>query len=61
MSEPTVRNGDRCVVVAGTHKGKSGIVQDWKSSKTGHVIITVEQDDGVRLKTLARNVTVPSA
>ena len=58
MSEGAVSNGDRCVVVAGTHKGKSGIVRDWKTSQTGHVTITVEQEDGIRLKTLARNVTV---
>jgi len=53
-----VQNGDRCTVVAGTHTGKSGTVRDRKTSKTGHVTITVEQADGVRFKTLARNVTV---
>ena len=51
-------NGDYCTVVAGTHAGKSGTVEDRKTSKTGHVTITVRQDNGVRLKTLARNVTV---
>ena len=51
-----VRNGDYCTVVAGTHAGKSGMVEDRKTSKTGHVTITVRQDDGIRLKTLARNV-----
>ena len=58
MSGGAVSNGDRCVVIAGTHKGKAGIVQDRKTSKTGHVTITVEQDDGIRLKTLARNVAI---
>jgi len=53
-----VRDGDYCTVVSGTHAGKSGRVQDLKTSKTGHVTITVEQDSGVRLKTLARNVVV---
>jgi ribosomal protein S4E len=53
-----VREGDYCTVVNGTHAGKSGRIQDVKTSKTGHVTITVEQDDGVRLKTLARNVAV---
>ena len=53
-----VNDGDYCEVVNGTHKGKSGVVQDRKTSKTGHVTITVQQDDGVRLKTLARNVVV---
>ena len=57
MSGAGIENGDRCVVISGTHKGKSGIVQDRKTSKTGHVTITVEQDNGIRLKTLARNVT----
>ena len=52
-----VVDGDRCTVVAGTHAGKSGIVRDRNTSATGHVTITVEQDDGVRFKTLARNVS----
>lgn len=53
-----IANGDFCRVVAGSHAGKSGIVQDRNVSKTGHVTITVEQADGVRLKTLAKNVAV---
>ena len=56
--ESAVTNGERVVVVKGTHKGKAGIVQDRNISATGHVTITVEQDSGVRLKTLARNVVV---
>jgi ribosomal protein S4E len=56
-----VRDGDYCTVVGGTHAGKSGRVQDVKTSKTGHVTITVEQDDAVRLKTLAKNVVVKPA
>jgi ribosomal protein S4E len=52
-----VLNGDRCVVINGTHKGKSGIVRDRNTSATGHVTITVEQSDGTRFKTLARNVS----
>lgn len=51
-----VQDGDDCDVVAGTHKGKSGRVEDRKVSKTGHVTITVRQADGERFKTLARNV-----
>ena len=54
MSE--VANGDRCRVIAGTHAGKSGVVEDLHVSKTGQVTVTVRQDDDVRLKTLARNV-----
>lgn len=50
-------NGDHCVVVSGSHAGKSGIVRDRNTSETGHVTITVEQTDGVRFKTLARNVS----
>jgi ribosomal protein S4E len=50
-------NGDHCVVVRGTHAGKCGVVRDRKTSATGHVTITVEQTDGVRFKTLARNVS----
>ena len=52
-----ISNGDRCTVVSGTHAGKSGVVRDRKVSATGHVTITVEQADGTRFKTLARNVS----
>jgi ribosomal protein S4E len=55
---PDVNDGDRCTVVAGRHKGKSGIVEDRNISKAGHVTISVRQDDGVRFKTLAKSVTV---
>ena len=51
-----LKNGDRCTVVKGTHAGKSGKVEDLKTSTTGHVTITVRQADGDRFKTLARNV-----
>ena len=51
-------DGATCKVVGGTHAGKSGSVTDIKTSKTGHVTITVVQKDGVRFKTLARNVVV---
>jgi len=53
-----VTNGSRCRVVAGTHAGKSGTVQDRHTSKTGHVTITVVQKNGERFKTLAKNVVV---
>jgi ribosomal protein S4E len=49
-------DGAKCNVVAGTHKGKSGVVKDIKTSKTGHITITVVQPDGERFKTLAKNV-----
>lgn len=53
-----LKDGETCEVIAGTHKGKSGIVRDIKTSKTGQVTITVVQKDGERFKTLARNVLV---
>ncbi|MDB5019570.1 MAG: ribosomal protein [Pedobacter sp.] len=53
-----LKNGDQCVVVGGTHKGKSGIVQDLNTSITGHITITVMQENGVRFKTLGKNVIV---
>lgn len=53
-----IKNGDTCEVIAGTHKGKSGIVRDMNISKTGQVTITVLQKDGERFKTLARNVVI---
>lgn len=58
MSEINLKNGDHCRVIAGTHKGKTGIVQDLNTSKTGHITITVLQKNGVRFKTLGRNVSV---
>lgn len=54
----SLNDGDFCKVIAGTHKGKSGIVKDIKTSKTGHITITVLQKSGVRFKTLGRNVEV---
>ncbi|MFY7965751.1 MAG: KOW motif-containing protein [Chitinophagaceae bacterium] len=58
-NKPTeLKNGDQCTVIGGTHKGKSGIVQDLNTSKTGHITITVLQKNGVRFKTLAKNVSV---
>lgn len=51
-------DGAFCRVVRGTHAGKSGTVHDIKTSKTGHVTITVQQKSGERFKTLARNVVV---
>ena len=53
-----VRNGDQCLVIGGTHAGCSGTVEDRKTSKTGHVTITVREANGERFKTLARNVIV---
>ena len=49
---------DQCQVIAGTHAGKSGTVRDINTSKTGHITITVVQENGVRFKTLAKNVVV---
>lgn len=57
-TKPTLKDGDRCLVVGGTHSGKSGVVRDINTSKTGHVTITVVQANGERFKTLAKNVTV---
>lgn len=50
--------GAKCQVIAGTHKGKSGIARDLNTSKTGAVTITVVQENGDRFKTLAKNVIV---
>lgn len=52
----TLNNGDHCTVIAGSHKGKSGKVQDMNTSKTGAVTITVVQGNGERFKTLVKNV-----
>ena len=58
VDAPAIADGDACVVVDGTHKGKSGTATDINTSKTGQVTITVVQADGQRFKTLARNVKV---
>lgn len=51
-----LQDGDLCDVIAGRHAGKSGIVRDINTSKSGNVTITVVQENGERFKTLAKNV-----
>ena len=51
-------DGAQCNVIGGTHAGKTGVVRDIKTGKTGHVSITVVQESGVRFKTLAKNVVI---
>ena len=53
-----LRDGARCQVIGGSHAGKAGTVRDIKTGKTGHVSITVEQANGERFKTLAKNVVI---
>ena len=53
-----LKDGARCKVIAGVHAGKSGIVRDINTSKTGHVTINVVQKGGERFKTLAKNVVI---
>ncbi|MBK6628163.1 MAG: RNA-binding protein [Flavobacteriales bacterium] len=53
---PPLKDGDRCRVIGGTHKGKHGIARDLHISTSGHLTLTVVQADGVRFKTLGRNV-----
>jgi len=58
VSGDDVSNGDHVLVVAGTHAGRSGTVEDRNTSKTGHVTITVREAGGERFKTLARNLRI---
>lgn len=58
MAVENLKDGARCTVIGGSHKGKSGIVRDINTSKGGNVTITVVQDNGIRFKTLARNVEI---
>lgn len=51
-----VANGDLCRVIAGTHKGRSGTIEDLNRSKGGNITITVRDENQERFKTLARNV-----
>jgi len=53
-----LKDGDLCKVVGGTHIGKFGTVRDINTSKTGHITITVVQENGDRFKTLGKNVVV---
>jgi ribosomal protein S4E len=45
-------------VIGGTHKGKSGIIRDINTSNTGAITVTVVQSNGVRFKTLGKNVLI---
>ncbi|MDQ0638910.1 ribosomal protein S4E [Pedobacter sp. W3I1] len=58
METINLKDGDQCIVVKGTHAGKFGRVSDINTSKTGHITITVEQDNAVKFKTLGRNVVL---
>ena len=53
-----LQDGAKCKVTGGVHTGKAGTVRDIKTSKTGHVTITVVQPNGERFKTLGKNVEV---
>jgi ribosomal protein S4E len=53
-----LKDGARCSVIGGKHAGKSGVVRDIKTGKTGYVSITVVQANGERFKTLAKNVVI---
>ena len=57
-STPNLKDDAKCQVIGGVHKGKSGIVRDINTSKTGFVTITVVQANGDRFKTLAKNVVI---
>ncbi|MBL0332830.1 MAG: RNA-binding protein [Chlorobiota bacterium] len=58
MDTTIFKEGDFCKVIEGTHKGKYGYVQDIRTSKTGHITISVLQKNGVKFKTLAKNIDV---
>ena len=60
MQNKELKDGDFCKVIGGTHKGKSGTATNLNISKTGHLTITVVQENDDRFKTLAKNVEVIS-
>ena len=60
MQNKELKDGDFRKVIGGTHKGKSGTATNLNISKTGHLTITVVQENGDRFKTLAKNVEVIS-
>lgn len=51
-----LKDGAKCKVIGGTHTGKSGIVQDMHTSKTGAITITILETNGNRFKTLTKNI-----
>ncbi len=51
-----IKDGDACVVIGGTHNGKSGKATDLNISKTGNLTLTVSRDNGERFKTLGKSV-----
>ena len=53
-----LRDGARCMVVAGSHAGKAGVVRDINLGKTGFTTMTVVQSRGERFKALAKNVVI---
>jgi ribosomal protein S4E len=53
-----LKDGVHCKVIGGVHAGKSGVVRDIKTGITGYISITVVQVNGVRFKTLAKNVAI---
>lgn len=54
METTKLKDGDYCKVIAGTHKGKAGYVQDINTSKTGAITITILQKNGVWFMTRIR-------
>ena len=52
----TLTNGDFCIVIGGKYKGEEGAISDLNISKTGHLTVTVTKENGVRFKTLGKNV-----
>jgi len=52
------KDGAKCEVFNGIHTGKAGTVRDINTSKSGHITITVVQENGIRFKTLVKNVIV---
>ena len=51
-----LKDGGQCKFIAGRNIGKSGTIRDINTIKTGHITITFVQKNGVRFKTLGKNV-----
>lgn len=58
MDNKRLIDGAKCNVIGGTHKGKMGTIRDINTNKGGNVTITVVQENGLKFKTLAKNVIV---
>ena len=55
-TEQLLKDGDECKVIRGTHTGKSGMVRDINTSKTGHIQLPLSKRTAYVLRHLVRTL-----